>query len=119
MKGMWPLCTARFELRMEPFIYDDKGLKRSHAAFYFGSCVDVIDMKAGKGRTGVMITAYLLWARDWDNPEDAMKFYGFARTNNQKGITIPSQRRFIEYWHQMLIETDDSPQSNEEAAVRL
>jgi len=34
-------------------------------------------------------------------PEDAMAFYGFARTNNQKGITIPSQRTFIYYWHKV------------------
>ena len=36
----------------------------------------------------------------------ATQFYGFARTNNQKGITIPSQRRFIYYWHQMLLDTN-------------
>ena len=40
--------------------------------------------------------------KDWEEPEDAMAFYGFARTNNQKGITIPSQRTFIYYWHKIL-----------------
>ncbi len=67
--------------------------------------VAAIHCKAGKGRTGVMITAFLMYAKEWEEPEDAMSFYGFARTNNQKGITIPSQRSFIFYWDKILKST--------------
>ena len=67
--------------------------------------VAAIHCKAGKGRTGVIITAFLMYCKDWEEPEDAMAFYGFARTNNQKGITIPSQRTFIYYWHKVLKDT--------------
>jgi hypothetical protein len=49
-----------------------------------------------------MICAYLMYVREWDNADDAMKFYGFARTNDQKGVTIPSQRRFIRYFAELL-----------------
>ena len=68
--------------------------------------VVAIHCKAGKGRTGVMITAYLLWCRTYETPEDAMAFYGYARTNNQEGVTIPSQRTFINYWGKILDAAD-------------
>jgi protein-tyrosine phosphatase len=63
--------------------------------------VVAVHCKAGKGRTGVMICAYLIYVGEWEDPYDSMQFYGFARTNNQKGVTIPSQRRFICYFAEL------------------
>ena len=71
--------------------------------------VAVIHCKAGKGRTGLMICCWLLYNREWKDTESSMSYYAAMRTYNQKGVTIPSQIRYIRYFEERMKVFDAHP----------
>ena len=116
---VYNLCSERdydkscFDGRVEKYPFDDHNPPKFDLIRQF--CISatkwleedpkhiiVVHCKAGKGRTGVMITALLLYQHKFDTPEEALEYYGKKRTYNGKGVTIPSQIRFIRYFHRFL-----------------
>ena len=64
--------------------------------------VAAIHCKAGKGRTGTMICAYLLFTGVALNSVNAFEMYGTRRSKEKRGVTVPSQRRYIQHFETYL-----------------
>jgi phosphatidylinositol-3,4,5-trisphosphate 3-phosphatase/dual-specificity protein phosphatase PTEN len=76
--------------------------------------VAVVHCKAGKGRTGCLICCYIVYAKLCETARDAIEFFGAQRTHDGKGVTIPSQLRYIHYTEKIVSSEDlsfcDAPQ---------
>lgn len=63
--------------------------------------VIAVHCKAGKGRTGCMISALLVYAGAAPSAYHALRFYEWARGGQRSGVTIPAQIRWaamMERW---------------------
>eukprot|EP01100_Stratorugosa_tubuloviscum_P004103 TRINITY_DN200_c1_g2_i1.p1 TRINITY_DN200_c1_g2~~TRINITY_DN200_c1_g2_i1.p1 ORF type:complete len:377 (+),score=137.40 TRINITY_DN200_c1_g2_i1:21-1151(+) len=101
---------AKFYNRVGVYPFDDHNAPPFELIFNFCKDVEewfnqheknvvVVHCKAGKGRTGLMICCWLIYSKIWQEPREAMSFYAAMRTYNQKGLTIPSQIRYVRYFH--------------------
>ena len=71
--------------------------------------VAIIHCKAGKGRTGTFIAIYMLYSKLFNNATDSLKHYAEERTLNKKGVTIPSQKRYVYYLDKFLSNNNKTP----------
>ena len=71
--------------------------------------VSAIHCKAGKGRTWVMIVCYLIFSGLSQTTDKALAHYANQRTFNNKGVTIPSQIRYIKYFETFLSANYERP----------
>lgn len=66
--------------------------------------IAAIHCKAGKGRTGLMISCYLIYIKQHKTSFAALRYFAVKRTKNCKGVTIPSQMRYVDYFQQYIEE---------------
>ncbi|CAJ1832084.1 unnamed protein product [Sphenostylis stenocarpa] len=102
---------AHFHGRVEPYPFDDNHVPSLEMIRAFCESVDswlasdpkniaVIHCMAGKGRTGLMVCAYLTYCGM--TADEALQLYADRRTTNNEGVSIPSQRRYVAYWDTLL-----------------
>ncbi len=56
----------------------------------------------GKGRTATLIACILTWIGEFDSPMEALQYVADRKNMTIDNLTIPSQRRYVSYFSNML-----------------
>jgi len=68
--------------------------------------VAAVHCKAGKGRTGLMVSCLLVYLRVVGSADEALRFFADKRTHDGKGVTIPSQMRYVRTYAHLFAATE-------------
>lgn len=66
--------------------------------------VAAVHCKAGKGRTGMIMACLLMHVKKAKRASEALAYYDRKRTYNGKGVTIPSQIRWVNHYEAIIRE---------------
>ena len=80
--------------------------------------VVAIHCKAGKGRTGTFICCLLLYMKYFETAEECLLYYGLMRVGTVKGVTVPSQIRYVHYFESILKNKIPHPISFQTISIR-
>ncbi|KNC46070.1 phosphatase tensin domain-containing protein [Thecamonas trahens ATCC 50062] len=64
--------------------------------------VVAIHCKAGKGRTGLVVASLLLHLGEVASADAALEHFASVRTSDGKGVSVPSQKRYVQYYASLL-----------------
>mmetsp|Transcript_6264 Transcript_6264/g.23542 ORF Transcript_6264/g.23542 Transcript_6264/m.23542 type:complete len:366 (-) Transcript_6264:1396-2493(-) len=62
----------------------------------------IVHCLAGRGRTGTICACYLCFNGMFDNGSQALDYFAQKRSRESKGVTQPSQRRYVQYFSEIL-----------------
>ncbi|KAJ4819881.1 hypothetical protein LUZ62_032447 [Rhynchospora pubera] len=65
--------------------------------------VVVVHCKAGMGRTGLMISSLIFYLKLFPTSEECIAFFNKKRCIDGKGLVLPSQIRYVEYFEHILM----------------
>lgn len=72
--------------------------------------VAVLHCLTGKGRTATLMACILAWMGEFDSPIQALNYIAQRRCTIVDHLTIPSQRRYIQYFSNMLDGVKPNPE---------
>ncbi|PRP86374.1 phosphatase tensin type domain-containing protein [Planoprotostelium fungivorum] len=56
-----------------------------------------VHCQAGRSRTGMILSSYLLYCGKHNDPDEAMAYFGRCRSITSDGVSSPAQRRYVHY----------------------
>lgn len=80
--------------------------------------VVVVHCKAGKARTGLMISALLMYLKFFPTAEESIAYYNQKRCVDGKGLILPSQVRYVKYYERVLRNCDGETPMGRKVVLR-
>lgn len=81
--------------------------------------VVAVHCMAGRGRTGTVIAAFLLYIKMFSTTQQALEFFASRRSAINEGVQVPSQKRYVEYFRQIVQSNVTIPVVPEAKKLRL